>query len=84
MNGIEPTIAISNIKGLEVVKTDEDLSQNFSLLTRGKVKKLKRMTKVEKQIITQELKRSLDEAIKNREFEKAATIRDQLKALEQD
>jgi len=67
---------------LEVVKTDENLTQGFNMLTRGKVRRLKRMTKAEKAIIAKDLKAQLDEAIKNREFEKAAVIRDQIKEME--
>lgn len=54
------------------------------MLTRGKVKRLKRMTKAEQAIIAKDLKSQLDEAIKNREFEKAAVIRDQIKEMEGD
>jgi len=81
---ITPTKASSNVKALEVVKTDEILEQGFNMLTRGKVKRLKRMTKAEKAIIAKDLKAQLDEAIKNREFEKAAVIRDQIKEMEGD
>jgi len=80
-HGMTPTVAISNIKDLEVVKTDEQLTQDFNTLTRGKTKRLKRLTKKEKEIMAEELKRQLDEAIAAREFEKAATIRDQIKEL---
>ncbi|MCX6823081.1 MAG: helicase-related protein [candidate division SR1 bacterium] len=80
-NKITPSSATSNVKDLETVKTDENLAQGFSSLTRGKVKKLKRMTKVEKEIILKDLKGQLDEAIKLREFEKAAVIRDQIKEI---
>jgi excinuclease ABC subunit B len=78
---ITPMSATSNVKDLEAVKTDENLAQWFSSLTRGKVKKLKRMTKVERDIILKDLKWQLDEAIKLREFEKAAEIRDQIKEI---
>ena len=81
---INPKKAISNVKGLEVVKTDEVLEQNFDLITRGKNKRLKRLTKAEKTLIATDLKRQLDEAIKAREFEKAAVLRDQLKELDGD
>ena len=80
-HGITPQKAISNIKDLEVVKTDEELQQDFNSLTRGKTKRLKRLTKKEKEIMAEELKRQLDEAIAAWEFEKAATIRDQIKEL---
>jgi protein-arginine kinase activator protein McsA len=66
---------------LEVVKTDEVLSQGFSSLTRGKTKKLKRMTKFEKDIILKDLKSQLDEAILAWKFEDAAIIRDQIKEI---
>lgn len=78
---ITPEKAESNVKWLDVVKTDEVLSQGFDQLTRGKTKRLKRMTKVEKEIILKDLKLQLDEAIKIREFEKAAVIRDQIKEI---
>lgn len=54
-NNINPTVAISNVKDIDSVKTDENL-QNFDSLTRGKNKKLKRMTKKEKEIIMKDLK----------------------------
>lgn len=78
---IIPQKAESNVKGLEVVKTDDVLSQGFSSLTRGKTKKLKRMTKVEKEIILKDLKKQLDEAIVAWKFEDAAVIRDQIKEI---
>ena len=80
-NWITPHIALSNVKELETVKTDLSLDQDFWSLTRGKVKKLKRATKAEKEIILKDLKIQLDEAIKSREFEKAAQIRDQIKEI---
>ncbi len=80
-HNITPEKAESNIKGLEVVKTDEVLSQWFSSLTRGKTKKLKRMTKVEKEIILKDLKKQLDDSIHAWEFESAAVIRDQIKEI---
>jgi excinuclease ABC subunit B len=82
-HGITPQIAISNIKSLDVVRTDEDLDQSFQLLTRGKTKRLKRLTKREREIIMKDLKGQLDEAIAKREFERAAIIRDQIKELEE-
>jgi protein-arginine kinase activator protein McsA len=48
-----------------------------------KKKKLKRMTKKEKEIILKDLKVQLDEAIKAWEFEKAAVIRDQIKEIDE-
>lgn len=80
-HGITPQKAISNVKELEVVKTDEDLTQNFNLVTKGKVKRLKRLTKAEKEMIEKDLKQQLDDAIAKWEFEKAAVLRDQIKAL---
>jgi len=79
---ITPISATSNVKDLETVKTDEVLFQKFDAMTKGKFKKLKRMTKVEKGIILKDLKVQLDEAIKLREFEKAAVIRDQIKEID--
>ena len=84
INHIIPTKADSNVKNLESVKTDNDLVQGFDGITRWKVKKLKRPTKAEKAMISKDLRIQLDEAIKNREFEKAAVIRDQLKELDPD
>jgi len=78
---ITPEKAESNIKGLDVVKTDEVLSQSFDKLTRGKTKKLKRMTKVEKEIILKDLKKQLDDSIAAWKFEDAAIIRDQIKEI---
>ncbi len=83
-HGIVPMQATSNVKDLESVKTDDDLDQDFGKLTRGKVKKLKRLTKVEKAMITKDLKQQLDTAIAERRFEDAAVIRDQIKELEGD
>jgi excinuclease ABC subunit B len=78
---ITPSIAISNVKDLETVRTDAELKQDFHLFTKGKVKKLKRMTKKEKDMIATDLKKQLDTAIAEWRFEDAATIRDQLKEL---
>ncbi len=80
---ITPTQAIWNAKNLETVKTDDnlDLKQDFQSLTKWKNKKLKRMTKKEKEIILKDLKSQLDECIKKRDFENAAIIRDQIKEL---
>lgn len=83
-HNISPTKAESNVKKLEEVKTDESLPQNFNSLTRGKTKRLKRMTKVEKDFILKDLKKQLDDAILAREFEKAAVIRDQIKEIDWD
>ena len=84
-NNITPTMAQSNVKDLEVVKTDEELAKmkEFQMIRNGKVKKLKRMTKKEKVIIATDLRQQLDDAIKEWRFEDAATIRDQLKGLEE-
>lgn len=82
-HGIKPKQATSNIKDLESVKTDENLDQDFGKLTRGKVKKLKRLIKAEKAMISQDLKKQLDDAIATWRFEDAALIRDQLKGLEE-
>ncbi len=79
---IIPQKATSNVKELESVKTDEDLTQTFSA-DMLKKKKLKRMTKKEKEIILKDLKIQLDEAIKAWEFEKAAVIRDQIKEIDE-
>lgn len=83
-NDITPTRAVSNVKELEIVKTDEELKmhEDFKLVRSGKGKRLKRATKKEKELITTELRKSLDEAIKERRFEDAALIRDQLEELE--
>jgi len=83
-NNIIPQKADSNVKLLESVKTDDDLVQWFDGITRWKIKRLKRATKAEKAIISKDLRMQLDDAIKNREFEKAAVIRDQLKELDPD
>jgi len=69
------------VKSLETVKSDLSLDQDFGSLTRGKVKKLKRATKAEREIILKDLKLQLDDAIKAWEFEKAAVIRDQIKEI---
>lgn len=84
-HNITPTVAISNVKKLETVKTDDELAeQQFNALTRGKVKRLKRMTKREKEIILKDLRSQLDQAIHERNFEQAAIVRDQIKELEED
>lgn len=81
---ITPQKAHSNVKLLDIVKTDDALSQSFDKIHRGTTKKLKRMTKKEKSIISTDLKKQLDEAIKKRDFESAAVIRDQLKELDEE
>jgi excinuclease ABC subunit B len=82
-HGIEPSIALSNIKNLDTVKTDADLSgsQTFGFENRGKTKRLKRMTKAEQAMMTHELQKQLKIHVDAREFEEAAKIRDQLKEL---
>lgn len=81
-HNITPTIASSNVKNIETVKSDADLVQSFDgLQTKGNVKRLKRMTKKEQQMIATDLRKQLDEAISARNFEQAAIIRDQLKEL---
>lgn len=82
-HGITPSIATSNIKNLESVKTDEELAQGFSALSKGKVKRLKRMTKKEKDMITKQLRLQLEELIKERKFEDATIVRDQLKEIDE-
>lgn len=80
---ITPKAAHSNVKNLETVKTDDELVQQQSKFTRWKVKRLKRMTKAEKNLIMKDLKKQMDEAIKEWRFEDAAVIRDQIKELEE-
>lgn len=80
-NNITPSVALSNIKKLEVVKTDEILTQNSSLLIWRKVKKLKRATKAERELIMKDLKIQMDLAIKERRFEDAARLRDDIKEI---
>jgi excinuclease ABC subunit B len=84
-NNITPTRAESNVKDLDVVRTDEELAKmkEYQLIKKWKVKRLKRMTKKEKEIIAADLRWQLEDAIKERRFEEAAVIRDQLKELEE-
>lgn len=84
-NNITPTQAESNVKALHVVRTDEELQKHkeYQLVRSWKVKKLKRMTKKEKAMITNNLREQLEVAIKERKFEEAAVIRDQLKEIEE-
>ena len=81
---IIPKKASSNAKWLETVRTDMDLNQQFQAMAKWKVqdKKLKRMTKKEKDMIAKDLKAQMDLAIKEWRFEDAAVIRDQIKELE--
>ncbi len=81
---INPEKAVSTTKDIETVKTDEVLDQGFASLTKGKVKRLKRMTKKEKSMIAKKLRIQLEELIKEWKFEEAAIVRDQLKELEGD
>lgn len=78
---LTPEQAISNVKGLTSVKTGDDLDQTYTHLTRGTTKRLKKLTKKERDMIATDLKQQLDEAIKIRDFEKATILRDQLKEL---
>ncbi len=78
----KPTKAISNVKDIETVKTDDELKQWFDLVTRGKVKRLKKLTKKEKGIVVAQLRAQLEDAVKEREFEKAALLRDQIRDIE--
>lgn len=81
-NGISPSIATSNVKNIETVKSDADLPQHFDALQmKGTTKRLKRMTKKEQEMIALDLKKQLDAAIEIWDFEQAAIIRDQLKEL---
>ena len=77
---ITPEIAISNIKNLDVVKSDSSI-QWFDLITKGKTKKLKRLTKVEKEMMLKDLKDQLDHAIQIWDFESAIQIREQIKSI---
>lgn len=81
-HGIVPTGATSNIKNLETVKTDEDLKQSFeSLKNYDNQKRLKRMTKKEREMILTDLKRQLDQAIQTWDFESAVVLRDHIKEI---
>lgn len=81
-HNITPSIASSNIKDLETVKTDADLTQSFdSLQVRWQNKRLKRMTKKEKDLILTDLKKQLDQAIQTWDFESAVLLRDQIKEI---
>ncbi len=76
---ITPKIAISNIKNLKATKDDEISIFN----KKNNQKKLKRITKKEKQIILNNLEKQLKIAINNRDFEKAAELRDQIREIQQ-
>ena len=82
-HGITPQVAVSNIKNLDVVKSDSAL-QDFNLAHKGQRKRLKRLTKVEKEMMLKDLKGQLDHAIQIWDFESAAQIRDQIKELSGD
>lgn len=75
---LKPQIALSNIKNIESAK-DQWFDINYQ--NKEKKKKLKRMTKKEKEIIIANLDKQLKEAIKNWDFEKASTLRDQIKEI---
>jgi len=81
---INPKKATSNIKQLDSVRTDQNLNQQFSAITKWKTKRLKKMTKKEKELISKDLKKQMDLAIKERRFEDATIIRDQIKELSWD
>ena len=81
-HNITPTQASSNIKDLETVKTDEDLKQNFSTIQERKnKKKLKRVTKKEREMILTDLRKQLDEAVSKWDFETAVVIRNQIQEI---
>ncbi len=81
-HNISPTIATSNIKNIDTVRSDADLPQIFDALQmKGNIKRLKRMTKKEKDMIISDLKKQLDVAIAVWDFETATVVRDQLKEL---
>jgi len=73
---IIPQIAISNIKNLQAAK-DDDIDI-FQKKENDKKKKLKRMTKKEKEMILKNLEQQLKQAIDTWEFEKATKLRDQI------
>ena len=79
-HNIKPELAKSNIKNLESAK-DEGFDIIYQQKKQNK-KKLKRMTKKEKEIIFANLQVQLKQAVKNWEFEKAAELRDQIKELD--
>ena len=83
-NNIKPQVAQSNVKQLEVVKDDKDRTQEFGSLRRKDTKKLKRITKKEKDMMLLDLRRQLDDAIATWNFEQAALIRDQITELQGD
>lgn len=81
-HGITPQQASSNIKNLETVKTDAELLQTFDNNSySSSQKKLKRMTKKEKEMILTDLRKQLDQAVSAWDFERAVVLRDQIKEI---
>lgn len=78
---IIPSVALSNIKNLQSAK-DDDFDINFK--KNQNKKRLKRITKKEKEIIINTLNSQLKEAISNWDFEKAAELRDQIIEIEKE
>ena len=78
-HNITPAQAISNIKDLEIVKTDEKFKPQSQQTDK---KKLKRMTKKEKNIILKDLKKQLKQAVDNWEFKKADKLKTQIQEIE--
>jgi excinuclease ABC subunit B len=75
---IIPQKAINVIKNLEATKDD-----NIDIFSKKTdKKKLKRVTKKEKEIILANLQTQLKQAIDNWEFEKAAMLRDQIREIQ--
>ena len=79
-HNIKPELAKSNIKNLESAK-DEGFDLVYHYKKENK-KKLKRMTKKEKEIIFANLQVQLKQAVENWDFEKAIKLRDQIKELD--
>lgn len=78
-HNITPELAMSNIKNIESAK-DEGFEINYTKKNEDK-KRLKKMTKKEKEIILANLQSQLRQCIENWEFEKAAELRDQIRQL---
>lgn len=78
-NDITPQKAMSNVKDLEMVKTDEEFKPQKHQTSK---KKLKRMTKKEKKIILKDLKKQLQKAVDNWEFKKAEKLKQQINEIE--
>ena len=73
-HNITPTKALSNVKNIESVKTDQELQQDFTHLhIKGSRKKLKKLTKAEKSLILDEL--LADEFIKEQKLFKPEAIK---------